>query len=101
MVFQCCVNGCKTVATNGLHSFPSNEIMARKWIAAIKASDLLDKLKANKLSRSYKKVCNKHFRESDFQPSADGKSMLVANSIPSRFLPDDIVVKTNKNVWSF
>lgn len=93
MVFQCCVRGCKTVAKNGLHSFPSNKSQAQKWIEAIKTDDLMDLLTENKLSRSYRKVCRKHFSETDFQPNENGKSQLLPNSVPSILLPETVVIK--------
>lgn len=96
MVFACCVRGCETVGTNGLHSFPTKKILAEKWILAIKAFDLIDYLKENRLSRSYRKVCNKHFRECDFVANFDGKSQLVPNSVPSIFLPPDDTVVVNR-----
>lgn len=77
---------------NGLHSFPSKKQLAEKWILAIKAFELINVLNENKLSRSYRKVCKKHFRESDFIPNVDGKSQLAPNSVPSMFLPDEILV---------
>lgn len=100
MVFKCCVKGCKTIAKNGLHSFPSNKSIAKKWLMAIKALNLIDLLNEGKLSRSYHKVCKKHFGEKDFQSNIDGKSQLVTNSVPSLYLPDDAVacsVVKNKN----
>lgn len=96
MVFACCVRGCETVAKNGLHSFPSKKILAEKWILAIKAFDLIDDLNENKLSRSYRKVCKKHFRECDFIANLDGKSQLVPNSVPSIYLPPDETVDVNE-----
>ncbi len=92
MVFQCCVRGCKTIATSGLHSFPSNKSLAEKWIKAIKHDDLLNLLYEKKLARSYHKVCIRHFAEIDFQPNLKGKSELLPNTIPSLFLPDESVV---------
>lgn len=92
MVFQCCVRGCKAVAKNGLHSFPSNKSLAEKWIMSIKHEDLINLLNEKKLARSYHKVCKKHFAESDFQPNVKGKSELLPNSIPSLLLPDEAVV---------
>lgn len=95
MVYACCVRGCKTVATNGLHSFPANKVQAKKWILAIKAFDLIDYLDENKLSRSYRKVCKNHFRDCEFIPNIDGKSRLVPNSIPSVSLPPGETVAVN------
>lgn len=93
MVFQCCVRGCKIISKNGLLSFPSNKEIAQKWIAAIRNDEWIKLLNENKLSRSYKKVCKKHFSEHDFEPNTNGKIQLVANSVPSLFLPDaDTVV---------
>lgn len=92
MVFQCCVRGCKAVAKNGLHSFPANKSLAEKWIIATKNVELMDFLNENKLKRSYRKVCKKHFSDTDFQPNAKGKSQLVPNSVPSLFLPDETIV---------
>lgn len=92
MVYQCCVRGCKVIAKNGLHSFPANKSLAQKWITAIKNTDLINLLNENQLSRSYKKVCKKHFNESEFVPNSKGKSQLVPNSVPSLFLPDGTVV---------
>lgn len=94
MVFKCCVKGCKTVAKNGLHSFPSSKPVAEKWLMAVKALELTDLNNQGKLARSYHKVCKKHFMESDFQPNIDGKSLLVTNSVPSLFLPDATVASS-------
>lgn len=93
MGFICCVKGCRTTGTNGLHSFPANKSIAVKWIMAIKADHLMEKLNQNKLARSYEKVCNKHFTEADFQSN---KTHLVQNSIPSLFLPGDTVVRSQQ-----
>lgn len=94
MVFQCCVRECKTVAKNGLHSFPSNKSQAAKWIMSTKNDELMNFLNENKLARSYHKVCKKHFAESDFQPNIKGKSELVPNAVPSLFLPDKAAVSS-------
>lgn len=95
MVFGCCVEGCKTIATKGLHCFPSNNLLAVKWIMAIKAYNLIGRLNENKLS-SYLKVCNRHFNQNDFQENIDGKSQLVANCVPSLFLPGDNIVNNQQ-----
>ena len=89
MVFKCIVSGCNNITTKGLHSFPANKTVAEKWIMAIKAYHLLDLLKENKLARSYRKVCKKHFNEEDY---VNGTNQLVQNSVPSLFLPDEDVV---------
>lgn len=86
MVFRCCVGGCRAV--ENLHSFPSDKILAVKWIMATKAYPLIDRLNENKLS--YFKVCKKHFKESDFK--SNNNRFLVTNAIPSLFAPDDSVV---------
>lgn len=96
MVFQCCVRGCNTIAKSGLHSFPSKQSLAEKWILAIKAFDLINDLENNKLARLYRKVCKKHFRECDFVPNVDGKSQLAKDSVPSIFLPEKAEV--NKQI---
>ncbi len=102
MVYQCCVRGCKIKTTNGLHSFPANKSIAQKWIEAIKNNQLINLLNEGKLSRSFKKVCRNHFKESDFVQNSNGKSQLVANSVPSLFLPDvDTVVIIKENLMSF
>lgn len=105
MVFRCSVVGCKTVATNGLHSFPADKKLAEKWIEAIKAFNLMDRLNENKLAHSHRKVCKKHFCETDFLPNTNGRQ-LVPNSVPSLFLPDDtvtctVVITKNKIVLKF
>lgn len=92
MVFECCVKGCETVAKSGFHSFPSNILVAERWIFAIKAFNLQDRLNANKLSHSFYKVCKKHFTDSDFRLNGKGQTVVKADSVPSLFLPDDIDV---------
>lgn len=96
MVFTCVVKGCDTVARNGLHSFPSNKLTAERWIIAIKAFYLMDRLNNNKLSHSYYKLCKKHFQESDFQLNGKGQRIVKPDSIPSLFLPNEIDVSCCK-----
>lgn len=92
MVLQCCVRGCDTIATNGFHSFPSKKSLAERWITAIKASHLEDRLNSNTLSRSFNKICKKHFLPTDFQLNGKGQMVVKDDSVPSLFLPDDIDV---------
>lgn len=88
MVFECCVKGCGTVAKNGLHSFPSNKSVAEKWIMAIKAFHLMDRLNTKGLSHSFHKICKKHFKDSDMKLNGKGQCVVKPNSIPSLLLPD-------------
>lgn len=90
MVVVCSVKGCETAAKNGFHSFPSNKLAAERWIMAIKAFNLLDRLKTNKLS--FYKVCRKHFKDTDLQLNGKGQTVVKPDSTPSLFLPDDIDV---------
>lgn len=101
MVFQCCVRGCKTVAKNGLHSFPSNKSLAEKWIYAIRSDHLIELLNEKKLARSYHKVCKKHFRDIDFAQNLKGKSELIPNSVPSLFLPDEAIVSKQNDCYAW
>lgn len=91
MVFECCVKGCGTIAKNGFHSFPSNKLVAEKWIMAIKGFNLMDRLNTNNLSHSFYQICKKHFKDSDLQLNGKGQCVVKTNSIPSLFLPDDDV----------
>lgn len=90
MVFVCSVKGCKTEGKNGFHSFPSNILAAERWVRAIQAWNLVDRLKANKVSHSFYKVCRKHFKDTDFQLNGKGQIVVKADSTPSLFLPDDV-----------
>lgn len=92
MVVVCSVKGCETVAKNGFHSFPSNKLAAERWIIAIKAFNLVDKLNENKLANSFNKVCRKHFNETDLQVNGKGKIVVKPGATPSLFLPDDVDV---------
>lgn len=92
MVVECCVKGCETVAKNGLHSFQSNRLLAQRWITALKAFNLEDRLNSNTLAHSFYKVCRKHFKDTDFQLNGKGQTVVKADSVPSLFLPDDIDV---------
>lgn len=92
MVLECCVKGCASVGKNGLHSFPSNKDVAEKWIFALKAFNLMDRLNDNKLAHSFNKVCKRHFKETDFKLNGKGQSIVKHDSIPSLFLPTQIDV---------
>lgn len=92
MVFTCCVKGCETIAKNGFHSFPSKKLIAERWIIAIKAFNLEERLNENKLAHSFYKICKKHFKNTDFELNGKGQSVIKTDSVPSLFLPEDIDV---------
>lgn len=77
---------------NGFHGFPSNKVLAEKWIMAIKAYHLMDRLNTSKLSHSFHKICKRHFQRNDFELNGKGQTVIKAGSVPSLFLPVEIDV---------
>lgn len=75
------------MAKSGLHSFPTNRLAAERWILAIKAFDLMDRLNDNKLAHSFYKICRNHFQETDFQLNGKGQRIVKPDSVPSLLLP--------------
>ncbi|XP_037024116.1 uncharacterized protein LOC119066004 [Bradysia coprophila] len=95
MVVPCVVRGCETVGTSGLHRFPKDKSAAEKWIFAIKALHLVDRLNSNKLSGSFYKVCRKHFAQSDLIVNGKGQVIVKQGSTPSLFLPADFDIPSD------
>ncbi|CAG4988637.1 unnamed protein product [Colias eurytheme] len=73
---KCCVIGCKNV---GIHKFPINPTIRRKWIAAVRIKNFEPK----KTTR----LCRDHFHENDYQ------SLSVTTGLPCahKFLKKDAV----------
>lgn len=88
MVFSCCIKGCKTTGTMGLHSFPSNPEVAKIWIQATGNLRLTRLLDIKTLSHSYNKVCYKHFKEEDFFINLRNQRCLKRDTIPSVLLTE-------------
>lgn len=86
--FRCCVTGCKTRSTKGFHNFPSNKKVCLEWM---KKTHKLH-LDVNKISKSYHKLCKKHFADCDFVINITGKIRLKKGAIPSLFLPVEVNV---------
>lgn len=94
MTIKCAVVGCRTEGKGkGFHAFPSNKEVASKWINATKAYELIDRFNDNKLSRSWYKVCNKHFKESDYETNPNGDRRLLKGVIPSLLLPSQTKIE--------
>lgn len=90
MPYKCCVLGCNYEGQKGFHSFPSDQVVAAKWVNVIKARNteqLLNRLKAKKLSHSYNQICKKHFNPKDYV-TVNGDRRLKKGAIPSLCLPD-------------
>lgn len=94
MPFKCCVLGCKYEAKNGLHSFPSDQSVAAKWIelSQVKKADmLLDRSKNKTLSHSFYQICKKHFFPDDYVSNVNGDRRLKKGAIPSLCLPNTLL----------
>lgn len=81
--FRCCVKGCTTRSSNGFHNFPTNKNICLEWMRKTNTHHL----DLNTISKSYHKVCKKHFADSDFIINISGKKRLKKGSIPSLLLP--------------
>lgn len=86
--FRCCVTGCKTRSSNGFHNFPTNKKVCLEWMKKTKKQHL----NINTISKSYHKVCKKHFADCDFEINISGKKKLKKGTIPHLFLPAEINV---------
>lgn len=105
MVIRCAIRGCNTVGTSGFHSFPTNETAAKKWIDATgsvkKSYDILiERLRTNKLARSFIKICKKHFKECDYKTDANGERRLIKGAVPTLMLPNVLRIKFEHNYSS-
>lgn len=80
MPIYCFVPGCMTIGKNGLHRFPANQALKNVWMEKTQTTHL------NPTTNN--KVCRKHFRDSDLLVDVDKKKRLVANAVPSLFLPE-------------
>lgn len=81
--FRCCVAGCKTRSSNGFHNFPTNTEVCLEWMKRTQKQNWA----VNKIPKSFHKVCNDHFKSSDFEINISGKKRLKRGAVPSQSLP--------------
>lgn len=94
MTFKCCVLGCSYEGGKGLHSFPSDQAVAVKWIelSQVKKPDkLIELLNHKKLSHSYYQICQKHFKPTDYVCNGNGDRRLKKGALPSQCVPNSLL----------
>ncbi|XP_037038242.1 52 kDa repressor of the inhibitor of the protein kinase-like isoform X3 [Bradysia coprophila] len=79
MPVYCSVPQCTTKGTGGMHRFPADPQLKRKWMDVTRTQHLQD-------SKSCR-ICRKHFKDSDLLVDQDGKRILAPNAVPSLCLP--------------
>lgn len=89
MPIYCFVPECRTIGTNGLHRFPADPELRKKWMEKTKTLYLGPSKNA--------KICRKHFKETDLLIDIDGKKRLAPNAVPCLFLPQPIPSSLDHN----
>ena len=77
---KCFVDGCDSIAKSGFHKIPKNPEIRSKWMKILKMDSF----------ESSRRICRRHFKDSDFSES---NKMLSRTAVPSRNLP-------NKETWA-
>lgn len=85
MTFNCYVPGCGECGNRNLHSFPKDELQCRNWIAATKCFNLAKET----AWKSHRKVCRKHFKQTDLRNG----NLLKKGVVPSLLLPHAITIE--------
>ncbi|MCI4391516.1 hypothetical protein PGIGA_G00135480 [Pangasianodon gigas] len=75
-----CTNNSSRQPYLSFHSFPTDVLVRKKWICAIRR----DEGEHFKILRGSTYVCSQHFRESDYSKTA-GRKRLKHGAVPSRF----------------
>ncbi|KAJ6642525.1 hypothetical protein Bhyg_07476 [Pseudolycoriella hygida] len=86
MVIKCCVPYCNEEATSGFHNFPADKKRRLCWLKAIQVFHFDEAT----ISKSFRKICGKHFAPSDYQQHANGLVRLKYNAVPNQNLPDSV-----------
>ncbi len=92
--FRCCVAKCPTRSSNGFHNFPTDKKICLEWMKRTGKTNL----DINIISRSFHKVCKKHFVASDFQINVSGKKRLKKGAVPSLLLSEMVAVSESNTV---
>ena len=82
---KCIVSCCQSDSSCLKFSFPSNEKIGTQWVKAVQNPDLL--LQKYKDIKGSCYICYKYFHANEYNRSADGRTRLVAGSLPTLNLP--------------
>lgn len=74
---KCCVGGCGVLEVAGMHRFPRELKVLKKWVIALHFQHIDD---ISWLPKSHYKVCNRHFLSSQFTNHL--KTRLLKSAVP-------------------